>query len=391
MHLHYSKASPFNKTQRRVIVKKRTLITVLFAFCAALLIVSCAVPTPAPTPTPAPAPAPAPVKLPERLEFSTHPAGSAGYSVGAGFSKVASEKGPMMVVVAPTTGPLAWVPQMSDTGNPHLGNANSLDIFWIYFNEVAPTPVPDNMLGDKPFYPKAYKNLRLIAAGGRMGVGFLVRDDSPYKTPSDLKGARFASGYLAQPSAFAPMVADLVNVGLTLKDFREVTVASPAAGIPALGEGRLDVVHCGVGMAQTAEVDAKVKVRYLPASTDPAGVKRAQSIMPGATYASWDPGPPGIKAPIPLLTFAQMIICNESLPAAVVESLLGTWWDNIEALRALHPNLATIKSPQMLYDSKAAMPYHPGAITFFKKKGLWDAKQDTYQQRLLKGEKPFLD
>jgi TRAP-type uncharacterized transport system substrate-binding protein len=144
-------------------------------------------------------------------------------------------------------------------------------------------------------------------------------------------------------------------------------------------------------MSQAAEVDSKEKLRYLPGSTDPAGVKRAQSLIPGASYPEWAPGPPGLMAPTPMLTFAQNIICNESLPNEVVESLLSTWWDNIAAMRPLHPNLATLKSPQMLFEPKAAMPYHTGAVSFFKKKGVWDAKQDTFQQRLLKGEMPFLD
>jgi TRAP-type uncharacterized transport system substrate-binding protein len=182
-----------------------------------------------------------------------------------------------------------------------------------------------------------------------------------------------------------------MNVGMTLKDFKEVAVTSPGAGINALGEGRVDAVHCGTGMSQAVEVDSKEKVRYLPGSTDPAGMKRAQSLIPGASYPEWAPGPPGLMAPTPLLTFAQNIICNESLPDAVVESLLSIWWDNIPALRPLHPNLATLKSPQMLFEPKAAMPYHNGAISFFRKKGLWDAKQDTFQQRLLKGEMPFLE
>jgi TRAP-type uncharacterized transport system substrate-binding protein len=361
--------------------------------CGAIFVSGCTAPAPAPAPktTPAPAPAPAPSQLPARLDFSTHAVGSAANAIAVGMAKVASEKGPIMVVIAPTNGPLAWVGQMGDTGNPALGNCNSLDLFWIYFNTVAPVEIPDKMLGDKPFYPKAFKNVRLIAAGGRMATGFLVRDDSPYKTQADLKGARLASGFLAQPSAFSPMIADLMNVGLTLKDFKEVTVTSPTTGIPALGEGRLDAVHCGTGMAQTAEVDSKVKVRYLPGSTDPAGVKRAQSLIPGATYTTWEAGPPGLKTPTPMLTFAQNVICNEKLSDAVVESLLSTWWDNVAALQPLHPNLASLKSPQMFFEPKAAMPYHPGAVSFFKKKGIWDAKQDVYQNRLLKGEMPFLD
>src|SRR3972149_903061 len=107
-------------------MKKRTLLTVLLALCIMLVI--------------SPYAAPAPVKLPARLDFSTMPTGSAANAIAMGFGKVASEKGPIMVVVAPTTGPLAWVNHMRETGNPQLGNANSLDIFWIFFDAAAPGP-----------------------------------------------------------------------------------------------------------------------------------------------------------------------------------------------------------------------------------------------------------
>src|SRR5512139_3374482 len=117
-------------------MRKKALLAVFVALCFMLVISSYA--------------AAAPAKLPARLDLSTHPTGSAANAIAMGFGKVASEKGPIMVVVAPTNGPLAWVGQMSDTGNHPLGNCNSLDLFWIYFNEVAPVPVPDKMLGDKP-------------------------------------------------------------------------------------------------------------------------------------------------------------------------------------------------------------------------------------------------
>ena len=178
---------------------------------------------------------------------------------------------------------------------------------------------------------------------------------------------------------------------MTLEDFKQVPVTSPAAGIPALGENRVDAVHCAVGMAQTAEVNSRVKVRYLPAGTDPAGIKRAQDVIPGASYPIWEPGPPGLLEPLHMLTFAQNIICNKNLPDAVVESLLNTWWDNMDKIRPLHPLLSRLTSPKMLFEPKAGMPYHSGAVKFYKKKGIWDAKQDVYQKRILNNEKPFLD
>ena len=75
-------------------MKKKTFITVLLALCVAVFMSSYA--------------ASAPAKLPARLDLSSHPTGSAANAIAMGFGKIASEKGPIMVVVAPTNGPLAW-------------------------------------------------------------------------------------------------------------------------------------------------------------------------------------------------------------------------------------------------------------------------------------------
>ncbi len=376
-------------------MKKRTLFAVIISLCIAVIIVSCAAPAPAPKPAPSPAPAPAPApapkpQLPAKVDWSTHATGTTHFAVSTGLGKVASEKGPILVAVAATAGPSAWVPSMNDTGSPNFGTAHPVDAWWAYTGKISPRPVPE--LGDKPFYAKAHTNLRVIAASGRMATGFLVRRDSPYKTISDLKGARIASGYLAQPSAFISMLTSVYNANLNLKDCTEVTVAGPAPGVAALAEGRVDATDASPGMGAIAEADSKVGVRFLTASLDPAAVKRAENIFPGGTYTVWKAGEAvGIREDTPLWTYPIMIVAPLSLSDAVVESVLGTWWDNYQLLWEIHPALKRITSPEMFLLKKSTVPYHPGAITFFKKKGIWDAAMDKYQDRLLKGEYPFLD
>jgi TRAP transporter TAXI family solute receptor len=370
----------------------KRLSAILISFCIVLIIVSCAAPAPTPSPAakPSPAPATAP-KLPDKIEFSTHRTGTTHYAVATGLAKVASEKGPILVSVAATSGPPAWVPQMNSTGNPQLGTAHPMDVWWAYTGKIAPKPIPDDMLGTTPPYAQAYSNLRVLAATARMGSGFLVRTDSPYKTAKDLKGARLASGFAAQMSAFIALIVDVLNANLTLKDFKEVAVSDIVAGVNALAEGRVDVTNCGVGTPAATEADAKVGVRWLSASGDTADMKRAMDAFAGGAYEMWEGGTPGLKEATRLWTYPIMIVTPPSLPDEVAESLLTTWWDNYKLLWEVHPSLKKITSPEMFFLRKTTVPYHTGAIKFYKKKGLWDAKMDAYQDRLLKGEYPFLD
>jgi TRAP transporter TAXI family solute receptor len=328
--------------------------------------------------------------LPARITFATHAVGTSHHGWTTAASKVASEHTPIMVVVSPTAGPPAWVPQMNSTGKPELGSAHTMDAWWAYTGKVSPTPCPGQMLGTKPFYEPS-PNLRVLFAGPRMATGFLVRADSPIKTAKDLKGKRVASGYLAQPSALVSMVADVLNAGITtLEDFVQVKVPGPVPGVKAVQEGRADATNAAVGMGVVAEADAAVGVRFLPGSTDPKDIKKATDVYPGGTYKIWKAGPAGIKVDTPLWTYVAFGMTSVHLPDAVAYELLSAWWKYHEETWSLHPAFKGWK-PEMFVIKDTTVPYHNGAIKFYKEKGVWDAAMDKIQERLLKGEYPFLD
>ncbi len=339
--------------------------------------------------TSAPA-APSKPELPSRIAFASHAVGTSHHGWVTALSKVATDHNPIMVVVSPTAGPPAWVPLMNSTGKPELGSAHTMDGWWAYTGKVSPTPVPGQMLGTKPFY-KPNPNLRVLAVGPRLATGFVVRADSPIKTAKDLVGKRVASGYLAQPSALVSMIADVRNAGInTLEDFVQVKVPGPVPGVKAVMEGRADATNAAVGMGAVAEADAAVGVRFLPGFTTAEAIKRSTDVYPGGTYKIWKAGPAGIKVDTPLWTYPTFCMTSIYLPDAVAYELLTAWWKYYEETWPLHPACKGWTS-DMFVIKDSTVPYHNGAIKFFKEKGVWDASMGKVQERLLKGEYPFLD
>lgn len=327
--------------------------------------------------------------LPKRITYATQKVGTTNYATVAALCKVASEHSKMMVVVKPGAGPPAWAPHMNETGKPELGSVGILGAWWAWTGKISPRPLPGNPLGTKPFH-KPNPNLRILMAGPRMSMGFLVRADSPIKSARDLKGKRVALGYLAFAAAYASLMADVYNAGLRVEDFVEVKVSGPVDGVRALIEGRVDATNAAVGMAVTAEADAKIGVRFLPGSMDPKDIKRAQEVGPGGTYEIKKAGPPGLKVDTPLWTYPIMCVTSTHLSDEIAYELLRVWTEYYKETWPLHPAFKGW-GPKLMVIRNIPVPYHKGAIKFYKERGVWSAEMDSVQERLLKGEYPFLD
>jgi TRAP-type uncharacterized transport system substrate-binding protein len=58
-----------------------------------------------------------------------------------------------------------------------------------------------------------------------------------------------------------------------------------------------------------------------------------------------------------------------------VYTIVKAWWDNLAELQTLHPLFKRwAKEHQAL--TNFTVPYHPGAVKFYKEAGVWMAKQD---------------
>jgi len=73
----------------------------------------------------------------------------------------------------------------------------------------------------------------------------------------------------------------------------------------------------------------------------------------------------------------------------VAYTLIKTWAEHWKELEPIHPQFRGWR-PEVFVQDFATIPYHPGAIKFYKEKGMWSAKMDRNQEMLLRGELPFL-
>jgi TRAP transporter TAXI family solute receptor len=327
-------------------------------------------------------------KLPRSVAFGTHAVGSVFNAVGTGLAKVATDRGPIRVVVQPYSGPPAWIPSMSDGGVPDLGIINVSEIWQAYTGKLTPEPLPAGAPKLKSRYGP-HPNLRLLMLGTNLSLGILVRNDSSMKSLADLKGKRLTWNFPAFPANILSGLATLSTAEVSIKDVKTVPVPEVVSGVRALMEGRVDGAVAAVGMGIVSEADARVGVRFLPAGDNPKGIRVAGGIMPGGKITIRKPGPAGIKSDTPIWSYGISIVASTYMPDEVAYTLVKTWWNHWKELAPIHPQLRGWNHDVFVQET-ATIPYHPGAIKLYKEMGNWSAEMDKNQQALLKGELPFL-
>jgi uncharacterized protein len=328
-------------------------------------------------------------EAPKRITFASHTVGTSNHAITTALCKVASEHSGMLVVVSPTSGAASWVPLMEKNAKPEVGMCHILDAWWAFTGKISPVPLAGDPLGTKPFYAPS-PNLRVLVTGPRMWVGTLVQAKSPYKSMRDTVGKKIAGGYPAQISAYAPLVACMHNAGLKESDFQVVVVPGADPGVRALMENRVELAVASVGMPVVSEANATTGVRFIPCLTDPKAVKAVAEVFPGSTVKTLSPGPVGVVDPTPLMTYPLLAVSSAALPDETAYRLVKSWWDHYQDTWSIHPACKGW-NPKDFVIRDITVPFHPGAIKFYKEMGAWSPEMDTVQARLLKGEYPFLD
>jgi TRAP transporter TAXI family solute receptor len=316
------------------------------------------------------------VELPRVLTLATHPIGTMLNSVGTGLGTVLSKYLQTLVKVMPTTGPIEWL-SLTATGEVNMGVLNDWD------SKMGRLGKGDYKAATGGKGAPVY----LLCCGAPAINGVLVSERSGIKKSTDIKGKKYVGFFTGSAGITAQARAALANFGLEIKDIKMIVVPGVEAGVRAIIEGRADVTgSTNIGMSVISELDAGKGARYISFDPSPEAVKRMQEYFP-CYLVQVVPGPglTGVREPVYLMAYNFYLVGSERLSDDVAYSIIKTLWEHNKELGPIHVRLKDWTKDRFV-TNKATIPYHPGAINFYKEVGAWGTEMDNLQRQLL-GEK----
>jgi TRAP transporter TAXI family solute receptor len=280
--------------------------------------------------------------------FATLPPGTLNHTTASAVSKVLKEKANLNVLVQPTAGDNVIIP-MVGRGEAEIGISNIME-------------AQDGFDG-------AQKDLRIIVTAHALRTPFFVRKDSGMQTIADLKGKRVAMGYSAMRNIDKAARAMLATAGLTEADVKPVLVPNVVRSADDFMAGNADMFYFAFGGPKVREADVTVGgIRVL--DMDEKGMPAARKIMPWGYATQVTPGPVfiGVEKPMKVYSFDNVLLTHAKVPDDVIYKFLDTLEKNKPDLIAVQPVLREF-SAEGGY-KKYGVPYHPGALKYFKEKNL---------------------
>ncbi len=189
--------------------------------------------------------------------------------------------------------------------------------------------------------------------------------------------------YPAHLAMWTIMFAQLVSAGLTWEDVKVVPVPAVNEGIDALVQGRADVSGGALGAAKIREADAAAGVRHLSMDCSSQGEERLRKGVP-AYYPLWVKTGEvvAIVENTCVSAYDTYLLTHKAATEQPVTTVLKAVWDNVEKLAHLHPQFKEWTRERAVHPD-VTIPYHPAAIQFYRERGLWSAKMDEAQRKLL--------
>lgn len=297
------------------------------------------------------------------LTYATHTPGGTYYSVAVAQSSVLEKHTEMMVTpqpVATTLGLLSYI--SNKEADISLTSAFDLD---------------KGTKGIMMFEGQDHSDIRVLQGGHELTYAFLTTKRSGIEKWSDLKGKRIANRVGAGAHQVAiPLL--LQYYGLDVD--KDIIFVPTEDHLNDLAEGRVDAIINPIFPATIEEISTKTELVFIP--TDPKAVEytseRDLSFNLAKTIVEAGPITKGQTA----LGVKNYTICHKDFPDEIAYLWVKTLLENHDELLSLQPEIMSNWSLDKALE-KSPVPYHPGAIKYYKEVGIWDKEMEKHQSMLL--------
>ncbi|MFC1580217.1 TAXI family TRAP transporter solute-binding subunit [Thermodesulfobacteriota bacterium] len=310
-------------------------------------------------------------KLPKVVACTSYGVGVAGHTVASGLGEAVAKKTSMK-----------WRVEPYGTGIERLAPLKYKETEFTLITNVTALLASQGLdaFGAKDWGPQP---LRVVSMGSIIKPGMYVRADSRINKISDLRGKRLPD-IKGNPTVMREIGAILAFGNLTWGDVKKVPVAGFGASMQAMIDGDIDAAMASIFSPKVKELASGphgVRFLEMPAA-DKAGWKRVQAKLP-AMFPATQAKVAGLKKPVALFGIAYALYCYPWLSDDVVYAVVKAIGEGYDIFKGAHPWLKQWKVKNMVNNAEP-IPFHPGAIKYFKEAGVWTPALDRYQTEHLK-------
>jgi hypothetical protein len=260
---------------------------------------------------------------------------------------VLKEKAGMNVLVQPTAGDNVIVP-MVGRGEAEIGITNIME-------------AQDGFDGPTRTCASSSRRTRCARRSS-------CRKDSGMQTIADLKGKRVAMGYSAMRNIDKAARAMLATAGLTEADVRPVLVPNVVRSADDFMAGNADMFYFAFGGRRCARPTPRSAASACSTWTRRACRPRARSCRGVTRPRSGRPDLHRRRQADEVYSFDNVLLTHAKVKDEIIYKIL-------EMLEANKPDLIAVQPVLREFSSEAGykqygMPYHPGALKYFKERNL---------------------
>jgi len=304
----------------------------------------------------------------QAVRISTAGVGSSFYTITVGMSEIINKKTGISTSVDSGGGTDASVRSVRD-GKSQLAMVNSYS-------------ARNGYLGKGQFANEKKAPLRLIGAGQTSARTIVARADAGVKTIADLKGKPFAAKRLGVQDVEEIAVAALKAYGIDPKDVKIIEAADVNQQIEALQQGRVAaaVIPGGVPTGTLIKLAQSTNVVFLSLGDKVDSVLKEigpafhKIVIPAGTYK-------GQISDVVTVGSKTLLVAGADLPDNIAYEITKAIFSSYDELKLVHNEAKDWTIRNSL--ESPAVPFHPGAIKYFKEIGAWNDNLDKIQQKLL--------
>jgi TRAP transporter TAXI family solute receptor len=303
------------------------------------------------------------------IRIGTSSSGSPFYTLAVGMSEIINK----------------YAPSLNATAEP-VGGSDP-NVFALEANKVD-FAVINSLAAFNGYYAKApFENpvdVRLVAQGQATFRQIIVRKDSGIKSISDLVGKKIIAKRPALPEIEQIANALIEVYQLPKDDIKLISTVDTPEALEALKIGSVDaaIVPASLKAANLTELFSGGDFAFL--SVDADKMDQILNLLPKAIVPGVIPENtyPEQTEKANAFKFNTYLVTKGDVSEEVVYNVTKTFFDKSDEFAAVHATAKkwtidnTLEGP--------SIPFHPGAIRYYKEIGKWDSKLDDLQASLEK-------